>query len=346
MDVFNGNRKLEEAVMYSIDWGIFLRHNLSGTIAPFMFLINGQEKHVRVLMTDGDPVEYAKSILSNEKFPFQQFVIGMEGYLRDDNNVRIDAIIVQGFDKTQEKGVVLAQMFEPLEQNGTFKKIGRVTFLGNPELPVELEKVEHPNYAAEEVGFNSMTLAFGEMTQYMAFFSQKNPSLIASTIKRFLRAKLMDNNTSFSGRFALQINPGLIGNDDFLKFLVLTAVDEERKSDHGLAWEKNMGRKILFNISHGDISYLTEFGDEMPKPSHTPEVESDKKESKYSTYTVEELHKDFYRIISIPNARTNLSALTQMAELMAEYEKRGVAMPDNKTSSALNTPSKPWWKFW
>ena len=67
MDIFNGNRKLEEAVMYSMDWGVFLRYSLDEPIMPFVYLFNGEERQTRVLMTDGDPVEYAKRVLAKEK---------------------------------------------------------------------------------------------------------------------------------------------------------------------------------------------------------------------------------------------------------------------------------------
>lgn len=88
--------------MYALDRGVFLRHDLYGPITPFLLLFNGEEKHFRVLMTSGDPVEYAKAVLAKEETPFQQFVIGAEGYLRNSQNERIDGIIVQGYDKTQE----------------------------------------------------------------------------------------------------------------------------------------------------------------------------------------------------------------------------------------------------
>jgi|GEM_PF-2636022 len=348
MDIFNGNRKLEEAVMYSIDWGVFLRHNLDGPIAPFMYLFNGEEKQTRVLMTDGDPVEYAKRVLAKEEKPFQQFVIGMEGYLRDENNERVDSIIVQGFDKTQEKGVALGQMFEPKEKNGTFKKIEKVIFLGSPELPLGIEKLDNPNYSVEEIGFNAMALKFGELTQYLAFFTHANPSVIANTMKRFLRSKIMDSNAdSLSGRFELQVTPGMINYDDFLKFLVLNAVEEERKSPHGIEWEKRTGRQILLNVKHGDKEYLTEFENKKKESNEKPKSEELKnEEAKYSSFTVEELNNEYNRIISIPNARTNISALTDMTELMSEYEKRGLEMPNKKSVSKPKKQDKPWWKFW
>ena len=348
MDIFNGNRKLEEAVMYSMDWGVFLRYSLDEPIMPFVYLFNGEERQTRVLMTDGDPVEYAKRVLAKEKEPYQQFVIGMEGYLRDNQNKRVDSIIVIGFDKTQEKGVALGQMFEPTEKNGTFKKIEKVIFLGNPEMPLKLEKSANPNYSVEEIGFNAMTLKFGELTQYLAFFTHANPSVIANAMKKFLHSKLMDKHRdSLSGRFELQVTPGMINHDDFLKFLVLNAVEEERKSPHGIEWEKRTGRKILVNVKHGDKEYLTEFENEKKGPNEKPKsAEPKKKEAKYSSFTVQELHQEYNRIISIPNARTNISALTDMTELMGEYKKRGIEMPTNKSASKPKKQSKPWWKFW
>jgi len=263
MDIFNGNRKLEEAIMYALDWGVFLRSDLDGQIAPFMYLFNGEEIYTRVLMTEDNPLEYAKIVLVDEKQTFQQFVIGAEGYLSDEKNERVDAIMVYGFDKTQEKGVALGQMFEPKEKNGLFRKIDKVRFLGQPDLLLEKDNVDKPDYGVEEVGFNGMTIKDGELTKYVAFFTHKNLSVVANTIKRYLRAKLTDNSSNtFSGKFDLQITPGLIRNDNFLKFLVLNVINEERNSPYATEWEKRNGRSILFKVKHGDVEYLSELEDE------------------------------------------------------------------------------------
>lgn len=348
MDIFNGNRKLEEAVMYSIDWGIFLRHNSDGPIFPYIFLYDGEEIKSRVLIAEGDPFEYAINVLKKEEEPFQQFIIGIEGYLRDENDERVDAIIVQGFDKTQDKGVALGQMFEPKEKNGNFKKIGRVTFLGNPDLPVEIEKMDNPDYSVQEAGFTAMAVEIDGLTQYFAFLVHENPTVIVNNIKQFLRSKLMDTNAqSLNGRFELKITPGESINDDFLKFLVLNAVEEEKKLPHALDWEDKTGRKILLNIYKGDVAYLTEFENEnIPSEEKSKADEPETKKGKYSSFTEQELNNEFNRIISIPNARTNVSALTDISKLRAEYEKRGIDLPINKSNSTSNEPKKPWWRFW
>lgn len=360
MDIFDGNRKLEEAVMYAIDWGVFLRHDLDGPIAPFMYLFNGEEMQVRVLMTGDNPIDYAMKVLAKEEKPYQQFVIGMEGYLKDNQDQKIDSIIVQGFDKTQEKGVILGQMFKPKEKKGTFEKIARVTYLGSPELPIDLETVDHPDYSIQEPGFNAMALKSGDLTQYMAFITHDNPSVVANTMRRFLQSKLADSDSAdLSGKFELVVTPGSITNDKFLKFLVLNAVEEERSSVHAIEWQNNTGRDILFNIKYGDEVYLTEFqeGDKTSKSIEaTP---TDPSDTKYATLTDQELRAEFDRITSIPNARTNISALTDMTDLMAEYEYRGMQLPDSKSPSLgmhrhTHNPrqqrptgqKKPWWKFW
>ncbi len=349
MDIFNGNRKLEEAVMDSLDWGVFLRHDLDGPIAPFLFLFNGEERLTRVLMTDGDPMEYAMTVLQKEEKPFQQFVIGMEGYLRDENNERVDSIIVHGFDKTQEKGVLLGQMFEPKEKNGTFKKIDKVTFLGDPDLPLPLEKSENPDYSVEEIGFNAIALKKDDLIQYLAFFTHESPSVIANSMKMFLRSKLMgDDADSLNGKFDLQVTPEAIKNDDLLKFLVLNAVKEEVNSPHALDWEHKTGRKILINLKYGDQEYQKEFelDKEEPKEKEVKNEEEKREESKYASFTEQELNNEFSRIVSIPNARTNIQALTDMSELMKEYKKRGIEMPNNNSPQTKKESNKPWWKFW
>lgn len=311
MDIFDGNRKLEETTMYALDWGVFLRHNIDGPIAPFMYLFDGVSwrVRVRVLMTDGDPMEYAMKVLSSEEDPYQQFIVGMEGFLRDEHDQRTDAIIVQGFDKRQEKGVVLAQMIQPKEKGGTFKKIGKVTYLGSPDLPVDKVEVENPDYSVQEPGFNAMALEKDGLTQYMAFFTHDNPSVIASTMRRFLSSKLGSaESATLKGTFELIVTPGGVNNHDFLKFLAINAVEDERSTPHAREWESATGRTILVNIKHGDDPILTEYS----------------KEEEGITETVNDVTEK-------PAVNTNPKNPTSSFEAAKKRMKEG---------------KKPWWKFW
>jgi hypothetical protein len=64
----------------------------------------------------------------------------------------------------------------------------------------------------------------------------------------------------------------------------------------------------------------------------------------YSKFSEQELNNEFYTIVSIPNARTNIEALTRMSNLMKEFKARGLELPGNKPTPSTN--EKKWWQFW
>lgn len=342
MDIFNSNRRLEELTMYALDWGLFLRHDSEGGIAPFMYLQNGKDKFTRVLMTDGDPMEFAKSILQKEENPFEQFVIGFEGYLRDDKNNRVDSIIVQGFDISQDKGAALGQMFNPKE-NGGFRKIDKTIFLGNPELIISKKENNNADYSIEEIGFNAIAMSDdNNLTSYVAVFVHQNPSVVANTIKRFLRSKIGgEKKDELSGKFELNIPAGQISNDDFLKFLVTNSIKEEIQSENSKIWSSQTKREFDIVCKNGDniifksSDYVTEELNSTVSNSGT---------TGYETCSQQELENEYYSILSIPNARTSVEALTKMTNLMLEFKNRGLTMP-NSTSPQRQTEKK-WWQFW
>lgn len=337
MDIFNSNRKLEELIMYGIDWGLFLRHKMDGSIAPFIYLKNGNDINIRMLMTDGDPMEYAKKILEKEDKPFQQFIIGFEGYLRNEKGERTDAIIVNGFDKTQEKGASLAQMFLPIEKGG-FKKIDKVNFLGNPELIIPIEKNANPDYSVDEIGFNAIAFKNEEnnLTKYLAVFTHDNPSIIANTIKRFLRSKFSsENSNELSGEFDIEIPDNCVNNFDLLSFVVKNAIQEELLEETTKKWSKINNRNVKITAKYnGKILFQTK--------NETLNGTND-----LSKCTISELDDFFNEILKIPNARTNIDALTKMSNLLEEYKKRKIETPDKrKVVSKKNNNSKKWWEFW
>lgn len=106
--------------------------------------------------------------------------------------------------------------------------------------------------------------------------------------------------------------------------------------------------------------------------SELGKVSEESIKEKYEQCSKEELDDEFNRITSIPNARIKIFALQRMSQLIAEYEKRGIQMPNAKgkkeaqqqqpqqkplaqsQSQHLKSPQrnkrtitkKPWWKFW
>lgn len=344
MDIFNSNRKLEELVMFGVDWGVFLRHDIDGPIAPFMHLKNGNEQYVRMLMTDGDPLEYAKKVLEKEEKPFQQFIIGFEGYLRNEKNERVDSIIVHGFDISQEKGVSLGQMFSPKEK-GNFRKIDKITFLGNPDLILPLKQEANPDYSVEEIGFNAVAISDKEkdLTKYLAVFTHDNPSVIANTIKRFLRSKFSsEDSKKLSGDFVIEIPDNCVKNTELLTFLVKNAITEEMLENSTKNWSDNYQRPISIQAKYnGKIIFDTKQFEE----SLIEKTESNQED--LSKDSISELDAKFNAILKIPNARTNIEALTKMSELLKEYKKRNIKTPNERTKTTQkSTSTKKWWEFW
>lgn len=64
----------------------------------------------------------------------------------------------------------------------------------------------------------------------------------------------------------------------------------------------------------------------------------------FSTLSEQELINEFYLLTSIPNAHTNVSAITLMAALTKEFKHRELEIPDPNTKPAAS--EKKWWQFW
>jgi len=337
MTIFNNNDRLQDLTMYSLDWAVYLRHNLEGPITPFLFLQKDDQMLIRVLVTEGNPMEYAKKVLATEEKSFDQFVIGFEGYISDDQKGtgRTDALIVHGFDITQDKGVSLAQAFIPKEKGGHFRKRDKVQFIGNPDLPLEKKRVDQPDYSTEELGFSGINFKKEELTAYVGIFTHKNPSVITDGMKRYLRGKLTEpDNARCSGSFELTVTPGLTTNTDFLKYTVLAALETELQSELVKNWEKLNHRKVSLICKYGDEPWMNsdeyDSGTESQNGSSSSgndEQDKEKLNSRYTLFSEKELMDEFHRIVAIPDARTNITALIQMSALMETFKQRGIPLP-------------------
>jgi len=65
-----------------------------------------------------------------------------------------------------------------------------------------------------------------------------------------------------------------------------------------------------------------------------PKIDEKVLQVKYSNFTNNEIEKEFKEIISIPNARTNINALTRLSVLLPIMEKRGLRRPTAQSQSA------------
>ena len=330
MNIFNGNPRLQELAMHALDWGLFQRHNIESGLAPFIFLQKDNEISIRVLMTDGNPVDYAKRVLAKEEVNYDQFAICFEGYLRneDNSNTRVDAILVQTYDITQDKGVILAQAFNPKE-NGGFRKIDKMTFLGHTDLIVDKRINPTVDYSVEEpavTGFSLKGDADGKL-KYVAAVVHEKPSVVANEIKFYLRDSFSgEKRKNISGQFELNILQVADKNVDFLTFLVANAINEELESASAKSWKQETRRTVNIIVKRGDdIIY------ESTTPATAPNETGG-----YEQFTDKQLYDEFYRITSMPNARTNITALTQMAALIKEFKFRGLEIPGSRLPKAYS----------
>ena len=300
MDIFNGNRKLEQVAMYGIDWGMFIRHNIEETTIPFMWLFDGEETTVNVLMTD-DPFEYGMKLLEKEDRSWQQVVIGVEGFLKNESGEKVDSLIVQAFDVSQEKGVSLGQMFIPKEKTGTFSKVDTPAFLGSVDLPFSTRPRQELGYEGTKPGYTNMIM---KDNSAMLMAGHPNPSVAANVFKMFIRSKLNQGN-AFNGKFSLRIYVYTPSNE-FAKYTILNAINDEREAPASKAWEERTGNKIQINVRHDQTVWQTE-------------------------YTVEK------KVVE----RNNQEKPTQTKSDQIQSK-----LSSNDTKSSKGAGSKPWWKFW
>ena len=61
-------------------------------------------------------------------------------------------------------------------------------------------------------------------------------------------------------------------------------------------------------------------------------IDEEALKEKYASFTDEEIRNEFAEIKAIPNARTNIEALTRLTVLMPEMDKRGIQYSSNRSS--------------
>ncbi|MDF1697597.1 MAG: hypothetical protein P1U56_17260 [Saprospiraceae bacterium] len=342
MDPFNGNNRLQDNVMYALDWAIFLRHNISDALIPFLFEWKGEEIYKNMLQPGGDPEEFAYRLAKKSDRNGDQFVVGYEGMLADENEQKKDAFIIKGYDRTQPNGVFLAQLFIPKEKGGTFLLIDKPMLIGTPELPFAIDPDIPKNYQSDDVYFNGMVLNNGDQ---VGIFSHPNPSVVANGIKRYLRSKVSDEKSKqLSGKFELSVAPNESGGT-FYNYTLKRTVEEELENPALKMWENRNNKKISITCKYGDeivFPESTESNDSSTQSEENLSASNAKTEDqllveKYSPWDKSQLDAEFFRLVSIPNARTNIDCLKQMSALIQVYESNGWATPNTKNQ---RTPQK------
>ena len=192
-----------------------------------------------------------------------------------------------------------------------------------------------------------------EVTRYLIFYPTGNQFLQKADVVIFKNLAGGDQ-----GRYEISYDQlSELATDRF------SLVDEDQYLVEALTEEEyqdlfNRVKKLLGVEENAEVL-------EEAKPEEKDEVEMEEKEvsedtqetkeeeAPYAEWSGEALEKEYYRIISIPNGRTNIDVLTSMAALMEEYKKRGLTMPGDtpqrtsaKASKGPGGSPKKWWQFW
>jgi hypothetical protein len=125
-------KELVELMFKGLDHGIGSIQDSEGLLIAFS--IFGQDEELEIVRFETDNVEdgqtQAQEYLTNmdEKPPFA--IIAFEGIVTMEDK-EFDAIIVEGFEKNDTTGYVLAQRFERKTTKSKFEAIGNAAYLGN-----------------------------------------------------------------------------------------------------------------------------------------------------------------------------------------------------------------------
>ncbi len=342
---FNNNNRLQDHIMYSLDWAIYLRHNIEDPLIPFLFEWEDEKIYKNMLQPRGDPEEFAYRIAEKSERNSDQFVLGYEGMLTDESGEKMDAFIIKGYDKTQNTGVFIAQIFNPKEKAGSFILIDKPMLIGNPDLPFPIKTDLKPNYETEELYASGMVV---NNKDQVAFLSHFNPSVVASGIKNFMRGKLQGEDSSkLSGNLEISIAPQE-SFGEFFKYTITRVIEEELNSDYAKLWIKRNNRNLVLNCKHGeDLIYSNSAAQNKSLIETNSENKIGTNETneetvlvnKYQSFSESQLDNEFNRIVSIPNARTNVECLKQMTALIQVYESKGFDMPGSHSKQQVKPKS-------
>jgi hypothetical protein len=221
MDVFNGNKNLEQRIFFSLNWGMYMKSSFNNVI-PFIFVYKENKKIKTILIEESDDdLTTAVNILKKVDYEFDQFVLGYETNIMMENNQPFSVIAVKGFNLKEDKGVFFVQKFKIDDQN-SFQKINKSSFLGFLDLPFEKlsnkssEVVDSENNNKQ---VNFLTVEIENKIKPIALIRKENESEIGFDIKDFMN-HYFQNEANLSGQFDIDIMESDKINLDFLKWII------------------------------------------------------------------------------------------------------------------------------
>lgn len=334
MDIFNGNQRLENNILYSLEWAKYIRHSIGEPVFPFLFEWKEDEIFMNMLEPGDGIDEFAFKIAKESKNNSDQFVIGVEGIFNNEDGTKTDVFLIKGFDKTQNKGVFIIQKYKGIGKE--FKLLDKPIFVSNPDLPFPVDNKITGNYKPIDLHINVINLK-NEIS--VVIFSDSNPVVLSRGIKNYIHSKTSENSSEFIGKIEFSIAP-FEGNKDFLKYCLLETIYNVKSSSFVKDWELNTGKELKINLKYNKVSWHTEFSKDIESSnsnkkkvsykSNNKDTENSKHKQlviKYSVLLKDALDKEFLRIVSIPESDSNIKCIAELKALNEVYEKRNLKKP-------------------
>jgi len=320
------NKPLSELATSVLNEGLYLRHNNNKRLVPFMVLKTKKERVLRPLDPDIDPLDQAQTIVHSLRKKHTHIIIVHEASLYDENENRVDSIIVDAFDLSLKKGLQIAQRFNKKNAGG-FKKIGLVSTLGTPTIIFELQKLGRKNKVDNEPHFNSEIKKDTKNLNFIqSELSHHSPDKLSEAIKDFVLDKLSDTKSNtYNGLFEINIiKNASIKNTGLLQFLCTNAINEVLGSKISNNWIKVNNRNLIITCSYDNSELYQAIASKNELKSF--------KLSNYLNYNRSQLDHEFKSVLFDLKKTANIKSIVKFSKLKFEYNRR-----DIEKSLALET---------
>lgn len=252
MDIFNGNKKLEEVIFDGLDYALYSRHDIREPFVPFMMLHKDGDKQLVRLAVGGDPNAAFSQALSKLGETYDYIVTCCEGRIPH-GDTKQDAVLVKGFDTRLQHGFLFGQRFQGIESGGKFKKMGNPALLSRTEpLPVpRVDREEDEEY--DEAYVSGMIVKSPKgLTNRVIIASHQSASVLSPLLFDVVTSALQKAEPDFSGEFLFNFVPDSLENGGLNRFILEQLYAELLSYPSVQQWESRTKRQLNISLEFND----------------------------------------------------------------------------------------------
>lgn len=340
MDLFDGNRKLEEVIFTGMDYALWSRHDIEGAFTPFMMLFKDEQRRLHRVVSAGDPNEMFEKMLQEDTETYDQIVMCFEGRVSH-NGEKHDAIIVKGFDTSHPKGLLFVQRFRGKESGEGFEKLGNPALYSREEkLPTKLV-ARTSNKTIPEPYITGVTITKDNgLLRHTWYVGHSNASILSNIIFDTTLNIVERKETNFSGEIEFKFVPGMLKIGEFEKFIFSQLRKQVKKRPEVIQWENSFSKSLIL-----DFVFEEEPEENKPEAASEKSSQPETPVNEYAGMSTEVLRGELRTTLSIPWAKNSPEGARRIAAMQAELERRS-ASSSTQVTEPDNNKEKKWWQFW